>query len=125
MHKAATSILVLCSIFLYACHFEKKDEGIPKGILSIDAISEVLFEFSLAESAANLNIKNVAQSKLDSAYAFNPLKENHIRLSQFDSSISFYCHHSDLYKKVYERVLDKLQAFESSRIVRVDSIKTK
>ncbi len=125
MHKTSATILTFCIIFLYACHFEKKDESIPPNVLSVDAISDVLFEFSLAESAANLNIKNVAQNKLDSAYAFNPLKEHKIRQSQFDSTISFYCHHSELYKKVYESVLDKLQAFESGRIIQNDTTKSK
>lgn len=88
-------------------------------------MSQILFQFSLAESAANLNIKNVAQNKLDSAYAFNPLTDNHIRPSQFDSSLNFYCHNSELYKKVYEKVLEKLQTFETHLPVKADSAKAK
>ena len=125
MKRVAYIWLASAMGLLFACRSEKMESSIPDNILGMEEISDILFEFSLAESAANLNIKNVAQNKLDSAYAFNPLKSHHIRPSQFDSSITFYCRHSELYKKVYEIVLNKLQEFETHPPQSKDTIKSK
>lgn len=117
---------ILCIIFmLTACEDKTKDIPIPKNILSIEKIGKVLSDYALAESAANLNIKGVIHTQIDSTYAFNPLIENNIRQSQFDSSLDFYCSHGDLYKKVYENVLDRLTEFESKKNNMHDSIKLK
>jgi Domain of unknown function (DUF4296) len=123
MKHLAISIFLL--LLLLNCDNKQKEPVIPAHILSVDTFAKVLADFSLAESAANLNIKAVSQAQMDSTYAFNPLKENGIRQTQFDSSLEFYCHHGELYKKVYEEVLAKLTAFETQKNVQKDSIKIK
>jgi hypothetical protein len=95
---------------------------VPANILNKEIFTKVLTDFALAESAGNLNIKNVPQIKTDSTYAFNPLKENGIRASQFDSSLAFYCNHGQLYKEVYEEVLANLKVLEAKKVSTHDSI---
>ena len=91
---------------------------IPNTILPAATFEQVLADFALAESASNMNIKNVPVNKLDTAYAFDPLKENNVRKSLYDSTIQFYARHPELYKKIYENVL----ALLSERQARRDSL---
>ncbi len=125
MKNFANFILIVLWLFLLACENKQKEHAIPAHILGVDTFAKVLADFSLAESAANLNIKAVSQNQMDSTYAFNPLKENGIRQTQFDSSLDFYCHNSELYKKVYENVLARLTEFETKKPPLKDSIKIK
>jgi hypothetical protein len=59
--------------------------------------------------------------KFDSAYAFNPLKENNIDQAKYDSSISFYSKHPKLYKKIFEEVLTTLSKMQAARAAKKDS----
>lgn len=97
---------------------------IPGGILSREEYVTVLRDLSLAESAANLNVKNVRIEKTDSVYAFDPLKENHVSRGKYDSTALFYSNHPDLYKEVYDEVLKQLSEMQAKRksVVR-DSVK--
>jgi len=105
--------------FAAACSKEKTVQ-VPNGILSKEAFAKVLVDFALAESAANTNVKNVPVMKIDSSYAFNPLKENKVSKATYDSTIAFYSEHIQLYKEVYELVLTELGAMQTHR----DSLKT-
>ena len=71
-----------------------------------------MVDFSLAESASNLNVKNLPAEKMDSAYAFDPLEENNVSRSQYDSAVSFYSKHPSIYKKIYENVLATLSKMQ-------------
>lgn len=104
-------LVLICSALtlLISCGKELDQQTtIPQGILNKDQFSQVLCDFALAESAANINIKSVAYNKIDSVYAFNPLIENNIRKSQYDSTIQFYTKHPELFKEVYALVLERL-----------------
>jgi hypothetical protein len=92
-----------------------EDIKIPSNIMSEEVFTKVLVDFALAESATNLNVKNVSILSLDSTYAFNPLKENHISKSKYDSTILFYAHNTKLYKKIYENVLATLSEMQTKR----------
>lgn len=110
-------LLVCVLLFSSACG-SNKDESveIPKGILSEDVFVKILRDFALAESAGTLNIKALPGFKTDSAYAFNPLIENNVRQSQYDSTIAFYIDNPELYKKVYENVLAELTKLQAKRV---------
>jgi hypothetical protein len=117
-------ILFSLTILFVSCgkNAEKKVE-IPAGILNQEQFTKVLTDFALAESAANMNIKNVIIQKTDSVYAFDPLLENNVRKSQYDSTILFYTANPELYKKVYENVLVALSELQAKRnTIKVDSI---
>lgn len=113
-----TGVLALV-IFMAACGKEKTVD-IPAGVLNKEAFTQVLVDFALAESAANTNIKNIPVLKIDSSYAFDPLKENKVSKAQYDSTIAFYSAHAELYKEVYENVLTELSSIQTRR----DSLKT-
>ena len=102
--------------FLVSCGKKTGDENqVPPEILSKELFTKVLTDFALAESAANMNIKNTDLRKLDSVYAFNPLIDNGVTQSQYDSAITYYIAHRELYKEVYENVLVALSELQSNR----------
>lgn len=86
---------------------------VPPNLLPEDVFVKVLTDFALAESAVNLNVKNVAVNRMDTVYAFDPLKENHVKKSKYDSTVQFYIKNPDLYKKVYENVLAALSEIQT------------
>jgi hypothetical protein len=93
---------------LLGCGQPANDSSVPSGILAKHEFAVVLRDFSLAESAANMNIKDAPVFKIDSVYAFDPLKDNNVTRAQFDSSVAYYCRFPEKYKEVYEEVLRML-----------------
>ena len=86
---------------------------IPPGLIHQDTFIKVLSDFALAEAASNMNIISAPVNRLDSVYAFNPLKERNIRKTQYDSTVKYYTEHPGQYKKIYESVLADLAQFQS------------
>jgi hypothetical protein len=107
MLKAAFFTLLITSLFCCGKK-EEKQVSIPEGILSQELFTKVLADYALAESAANLNVANSSLQKMDSVYAFDPLAQNQVRKSQYDSAIAFYVNQPELYKKIYEDVITLL-----------------
>lgn len=105
----------LAGLVLCACNGEQQAPIPPENILPAAKFEQILADFALAESAANMNLKNVSVIRIDTAYAFDPVKENNARQSQYDSTIQFYSQHPELYKKVYENVLTLLSEMQSQR----------
>lgn len=106
----------LTVLLIFACgKNEEKTVEMPPGIMTEDTFAKVLTDFALAESAANLNVKNVVGQKIDSTYAFDPLKENRISQGKYDSTVAFYVSQPQLYKKVYENVLVRLSELQANR----------
>ena len=117
-------MVFMLMLILSSCG-EKEDETdtVPENILNEESFARVLIDFAMAESATNLNVKNVNLPAMDTVYAFDPLKFNNVRKTQYDSTLRFYSQHPELYKKAYELVLAGLTALESERAgTRGDSI---
>ena len=115
MYKLIISVSIL-SLLLTTCGKKSGEENqVPPEILSKEVFTKVLTDFALAESAANMNVKNTDLRKLDSVYAFNPLIDNGVTQSQYDSAITYYIAHRELYKEVYENVLVALSELQSNR----------
>ena len=74
---------------------------------------QVLTDAYLAEGASSINIKNATGEKYDSVYQFNPIKDNQIKKSTFDSSITYYSKHPKKLKIIYDKVLDKLSVIQA------------
>lgn len=107
---------ILAVIFFTACGGEEKEEiDIPDHVLDKERFSELIVDFSLAESAATVNILNVPGQRGDTVYAFNPLLDNNIKRATFDTTLYFYSHHPKLFKEVYELALEKLSKMQASR----------
>lgn len=109
------TFILFCLIFISCENKARHKEIPPANILDEEKFKNVLVDFALAESAANMNVKNSVAPKLDSVYAFNPLKENNVRLEQYDSTLDWYSHHTEEYKKVYEKVLDRLTEIKANK----------
>ncbi len=117
-------IYIFFSAFLFnACSSNEEDVKIPSDVLSEEQFIKVLTDCYLAEGAAGINVKNVTGQKFDSAYIFNPLKDNQISKPLFDSSISFYTKHPKLLKIIYEKILDRLSQIQANgKIDTLDSV---
>lgn len=117
---APTAGSMLFALLLVACSQQSAPvPERPANLLPQERFEQLLVDFALAESAANMNIKNVPNYRMDTVYAFDPLKDNGVRPSQYDSTLAYYAHHPDLYKKVYENVLAQLSELQ----VRRDSLR--
>ena len=116
------TIFLLASLpLLFSCRSaDEENVSIPTNILSEEKFTKVIADFALAESASNINVKNIPSEKSDSVYAFDPLVENKVSRAQYDSSIVFYSKHPVLYRKIYEGVLVILSKMQ----VKKDSTKT-
>jgi len=118
-----TCVPIALLLFLSCGSRQVEEVETPANILSEEMFTKVLVDFALAESAYNLNIKNVPAQRFDTTYAFNPLSENHISKAKYDSTILFYAHHPNLYKKIYENVLAALSEIKTKRdTLRKDSV---
>lgn len=117
-------IYIFFSAFiLNACTPSEENVKIPSTVLSEEQFIKVLTDCYLAEGAAGINVKNVTGQKFDSAYIFNPLKDNQISKPLFDSSISFYTKHPKLLKTIYEKILDRLSQIQANgKIDALDSV---
>ena len=113
------------ALLFSACKTNEEDIKIPSTILSEEQFIKVLTDCYLAEGASGINVKNVTGEKFDSAYIFNPLKDNHISKPLFDSSISFYTQHPKLLKIIYDKILDRLSQIQANgKIDALDTINT-
>lgn len=107
---------ILLAICLWSCSsHDGKAEAPPANLLPADTFSRILADFALAESAANINIQNVPNYRLDTVYAFDPVLENRVRRSQYDSTLNYYSKHPDQFKKIYENVLSLLSEMQTYR----------
>jgi hypothetical protein len=98
-------VYLLAAVLLFSHCGEKKVDAPPANLIEREQFVKVLAAFALAESAANTNPLGVPVPKIDSVYAFDPLKDYNVRKTQYDSTLHFYTAHTGLYKKVYEDVL--------------------
>lgn len=106
-------LLPLIFVLLVSCGQTDEEENmVPDTILNEEQFTKILLDFALAESATNINVKNVPSEKADSTYAFDPLAENKVTRAQYDSAIAFYSKHPGIYKKIYENVLAALSKMQ-------------
>ena len=118
LYKLVLFLFVL--LFISACSGKDGNVSVPKNLISEETFTKVLVDFALAESTTNINVKNLPLQKMDSAYAFNPLKENKVSKAAYDSAVEFYSQHPGLYKKIYENVLATLSKLQ----IKSDTAKT-
>ncbi|MBP7807927.1 MAG: DUF4296 domain-containing protein [Bacteroidia bacterium] len=98
-----------------SCGGEDREVEIPDYVLDKEKFSEVIVDFTLAESAAGINILSVPGAKGDTVYAFNPLIDNNVKRATFDTTLYFYSHNPKLFKEVYVLALEKLSKLQASR----------
>lgn len=115
-----TAFTVTLLTVMISCSKNEEEAEIPSTILSEEKFTKLIVDFALAESTSNINVKNLPADKMDSLYNFDPLIDNNVSKSQYDSTIAFYSKHPGLYKKVYENVLVELSKMQ----VKKDSVTT-
>ncbi|MGZ3932093.1 MAG: DUF4296 domain-containing protein [Bacteroidia bacterium] len=108
-------LLLSVALLVFSCSHEAPPEAIPDNVLDKEKFSQLICDFTLAESAASINIKNVQANKMDSVYGFDPLAENGVDRKTFDTSLYFYCRHPVLFKEVYQLTMEKLSRLQASR----------
>lgn len=107
--------IFIFSILLTSCGEGEKEIAIPDYVLDKEKFSDVIVDFSLAESAASMNILNTPGHRGDTVYAFNPLLDNNIKRVTFDTTVYFYSHNPKLFKEVCVLALEKLSKLQASR----------
>lgn len=108
MRKTVFNLFII-SLIVFSCKPKQEDDDtIPSSMLTEEQFTQILTDAYLAEGASGINVKNATGEKFDSAYLFNPITDNNIRKSQFDSSMIYYTQHPKKLKLIYEKVLEKL-----------------
>lgn len=105
--------ITLFILIVSAC--TEKNENVPDNVLDKERFSDLIVDFTLAESAAGINVLNVLGQKTDTVYAFNPLIDNNITKVDFDTTLYYYSHRPKLFKEVYELSLEKLNKMQAAR----------
>ena len=113
MHTNLIKLFIVSVLFFSCSSIAVEDEVTPVGILTDQQMVTILTDAYLSEGASGINVKNVPGEKYDSTYMFNPLIDNHISKSRFDSSITYYAKHPIKLKAIYDKVLDKLSVAQA------------
>lgn len=115
MNTNLIKLVFIFSAFLLSCKPEKEeDTKVPESIITEEQLINILTDAYLAEGASGINVKNVTGNQFDSTYLFNPLKEHQITKSKFDSSMTYYTSHPKKLKLIYDKVLEKLSAYQAN-----------
>lgn len=115
IQKSFYIVLFLFLIVNQSCQYNVNRDVAPSNLISQERFIGLLVDFSMAEAAANSNVKKVPNSQIDSVYAFDLLKERRIRKTQYDSTLFYYSNHIEEYKIIYEKVIETLSASQVKR----------
>ncbi|MEQ8908344.1 MAG: DUF4296 domain-containing protein [Vicingaceae bacterium] len=117
--QAYLSLLIIVSVFLYACQEEEKK---PDYLLEEDRFVEVLTEFQLAEAVVRLGYHRTKDSMYynDSIYQAVFQKVN-LSEAEFDSNYHYYLERPKELEKIYEKVITNL----SQRTAELEKVKEK
>ena len=115
MHTNLIKLFIVSILFFSSCKpTSEEDEVVPENVLSEERLVKILTDAYLAEGASGINVKNVPGEKFDSAYVFNPLKDNRVDRVVFDSSMAYYTRHPKKLKVIYDKILDKLSVIQAN-----------
>ena len=94
-------LILFLFVLLSACN------RIPKEVLPEEKMIDVLVEIHLAEGTFDVH-QFAKYSEAKKQYYQYILNKQGVSVKQFDTSISWYVKHLDVYERVYEGVLEKL-----------------
>ena len=101
-------VILLCmSWALVACSPDSSRPIIPE-----DTMAEILIDQYLIQSAAVQ--RPVEKPDKVTFYYAHILKKYNYTEAEFDSSVVWYTSHMDVYEKVYDKVMKRLQTLEDS-----------
>ena len=102
-------VILFLVIICFSCRPSSDDESTPPDYaLNEEQFIKVLTDCYLGEGATGINVKNLNGDKFDSAYLFNPFKDNGITKAQLDTTIAYYSKHPKKLKLIYNKILDNL-----------------
>ena len=102
-------LAILIIIMVLAC----SKNSVPKGILSEQQITPVLVELHLADAInAQQFTMEVNRNNFKEDLYLSILKKFKLDRKVFEASIFYYGKHPDLYKPVYDEVLNRLNEME-------------
>ena len=103
-------ILILSVIFIYSCERESKT---PEYIIPPDKMVNIITDIHITDGLFTLNNVRRRLAK-DSVNYYESIFYNYgFSRSDFDSSINYYSENIDVYDKIYEEVLNKLNEKET------------
>ena len=111
MYINLIKLIIVVGLF-FSCS-PSNEEMVPVSVLPEDKLVKVLTDAYLAEGTSGINVKNTTGEKFDSIYLFNPLKDNNIEKTKFDSSMAYYTRHPKKLKIIYDSVLAKLSVIQA------------
>lgn len=111
--------LLFTTLLLFSCASNEE-----KTYLSEDDFTRMLFDIHLTDGMmTSKNIVTRGKVYRPSYYYNSIYKKYDITPAQFDSCVNFYTQNSNLYEKIYEKLIDSLNRMETKfRIVMKDSL---
>ena len=93
---------------------EKPDTPIPKGVLSIEKMTEIMVDVQLIEAGIVIRKYNKTQRKEQIMDYYRSLYLKHNTDKQtFENSLKFYTDNPDKLELIYDRILEKLSKLEA------------
>lgn len=97
------SFLLVLIVLFFGCN--KKALEKPKNLIGKDKMIDILYDISLLEAIKTQNINGGITVKMGNQYIYNKYKIDSI---QFVNSNKYYASDIEEYKKMFERVKEKL-----------------
>lgn len=102
-------LIILIAVLVLACSKNK----IPKGILTEKQITPVLVELHLAEAInSHRNTLEASRQNYPEDLYLTILKKYKLDQKVFEASVLYYGKHPDMYKPIYDEVLNRLNEME-------------
>ena len=97
-------------VLLFSCHSSSVEK--PSNLIDKDKMVDILYDISLLEAIKTQNISGGISSKMGNDYIYKKYKIDSI---QFAKSNKYYASDFEKYKKMFEKVKERLNA-ETSKI---------
>ena len=115
--KKIIGTVILSLLLLAACSGGEDNVTIPSGVIPPDTMRPLLVDFYLTEAAIQVKVEqqgDVRQFIVDSyTMVFD---KHHITKQRYMESLEFYSNHPQLYREMYEKVIEDLSKEQTSSL---------
>lgn len=98
-----TLILIVAVMTILSCEDRR-----PSGVLSESQMENLLFDYHMAQSMAESTSGDIAANRY--LYVQAVLQKHRVSEAEFDSSMVYWCAHSEKLRLIYKRINDRVQA---------------
>jgi hypothetical protein len=103
------SYIFLFFLFLFvSCNKDSEKLEKPVDLLDKNKMAAMLTDITLMEAAANVQVKQNVNAKIEENLKFNIYKQHMISRKQYESSLKYYSANAKEFKEVYDIVLQNL-----------------